>query len=251
LPAPFVHDSTLSALKRRTSRYPELSVGDFLARLFHDWDNTHGLSLDNGAVVFGDGHVHRGATRQLALAAVRAGIDDIEVAFELGAAGRRITGELLYRTVRAVTGAPDERFVAESRIPRSSAANPPQNWWAPNIESLWETPIVGGAGTTVGEALADMMDPDGYFIRQLDRLGQGLVEAHGLLAVPLLGDWLVRKGREGYHRGFVEALAAQPKHVIFSVIHADRAAGARAAAVLAEDPDQRATAPQPVGACKA
>jgi hypothetical protein len=251
LPAHVVHDSTLSALKRRTSRYPELSVGDFLARLFHDWDNSHGLSLDTGAVVFGDGHVHQGATRQLALAAVRAGIDDIEAAFELGAAGRRITGDRLYRTVRAVTCAPDDRFVAESKIPRSSAANPPQNWRAPDIESLWETPIVGRTGPTVGKALADMMGPDGYFIRQLDRLGQGLVEAHGVLAVPLLGDWLVRLGRESYHRGFVEALAAQPKHVIFSVIHADRAAGARAAAVLAEDPDQRATAPQPVGACKA
>ena len=37
LPDRFVHDATLQALKRRTSRYPQLSVGDFLARLFHDW----------------------------------------------------------------------------------------------------------------------------------------------------------------------------------------------------------------------
>jgi hypothetical protein len=43
-----------------------------------------------------------------------------------------------------------------------------------------------------------MMRPDGYFIRQLDRLGQGLVEPHGLLAAPLLGGWLARKGARAY-----------------------------------------------------
>jgi hypothetical protein len=224
LPARFLHDSTLAALKRRTARYPELSVGDFLARLFHDWDNSHGLTIDTGAVVFGDGHVQEGATRHLALAAVRAGIDDVEVAFELGAAGTRLTGEPLYQAVRAVTGALGDEFAAETKVPRPSAANPPQNWRAADIETLWDTPIVGTTGTTVGEALADMMRPDGYFIRQLDCLGQGLVEAYGLLAVPVLGDWLAHKGCRAYHRGFVDSLASQPKQVILSVLHADAAA---------------------------
>jgi hypothetical protein len=219
VPARFLHDSTLTALKRRTSRYPELSVGDFLARLFHDWDNSHGLAIDTGGVVFGDGHVHRGVTRKLALAAVRAGIDDIDVAFELGAAGTRVTGEQLYHAVRAVTGAPGDRFVAETKIPRPSVANAPQNWRAPDIETLWDTPIVGSTATTVGEALADMLHPDGYFIRQLDCLGQGLVEAYGLLAVPIVGDWIAHKGCQAYHRGFVDTLAAQPKQVILAAVH--------------------------------
>ena len=236
LPARFVHDSTLAALTRRTSRYPELSVGDFLARVFHDWDNVHGLIIDSGGVVFGDGHVKHGATRTLALAAVRAGIDDIEVAFELGAAGARVTGEPLYRTVRAVTGAPGESFVAETRIPRPSSVNAPQNWRARDIDTLWDTPIVGATATTVGQALTDMMDPDGYFIRQLDRLGQGLVDEYGPLAVPVIGSWLVRKGREAYHRGFVEALAADPKQVILSTIDADAAVGARTADRGADTP---------------
>jgi hypothetical protein len=64
-----------------------------------------------------------------------------------------------------------------------------------------------------------MMHPDGYFIRQLDRLGQCLVDAHGLLAVPLLGGWLARKGTCAYHRGFVAPLAADPRQTILSVIH--------------------------------
>jgi hypothetical protein len=251
LPARFVHDSTLAALTRRTSRYPELSVGDFLARLFHDWDNSHGLAIDTGGVVFGDGHVNQGVTRELALGAVRAGIDDVEVAFELGAAGAGVTGEPLYRTVRAVTGARGDTFLGETKIPRPAAANPRQNWRAPDIETLWDTPIVGSAATTVGEALAGMLDPDGYFIRQLDCLGQGLVEAHGLLALPVLGDWLARKGCRAYHRGFVDALAAQPKQVILSVIHQDTAAAARTTAAADDEPSPGATAAEPIGACKA
>lgn len=220
LPAGFVHDATLSALQRRTSRYPPLSMGDFLARLFHDWDNVHGLALEGGGIVFGDGHVHEGDTCRLALCASRAGIDDVQVAFELGAADSRLTGEPLYDAVRAATGAHGRAFVAESQIPRVASRNPGQNWRAPDVQTLWEIPIVGGSGTTVGEALTEMMDPGGYFIRQLDRLGQGLVEPHGLLAVPLLGNWLARKGACAYHRGFVAPLAAQPRKTILSVIDA-------------------------------
>jgi hypothetical protein len=240
LPAGFLHDSTLTALKRRTSRYPQLSLGDFLARLFHDWDNSHGLTIDTGGVVFGDGHVHQGATRQLALAAVRAGIDDIESAFDLGAVGGPLTGEPLYRAVRAATGAPADMFAAETKIPRPSATNPRQNWRAPDIETLWDTPIVGSSATTVGQALADMMQPDGYFIRQLDCLGQGLVEAYGLLAVPILGSWLAHKGCQAYHRGFVDTLAAEPRQVILSVVHADTPAPATIQR-SGEQPDHAAT----------
>jgi hypothetical protein len=228
LPERFLYDATLAAVRRRTDPYPQLSVGDFLARLLHDWDNTHGLTIDGGAVVFGDGHVHKGATRPLAVTAARAGIDDIEAAFALGAAGNRLTGESLYRAVRTATGAGDHLFRPESMIPRPSSLNPPQNWRAPDLESLWDGPIVGGSETTVGEALTEMMDPDGLFIRQLDRLGQSLVDARGLLAVPLLGGWLAGNGAQAYHRGFVEQLATHPRQAILSVVHAD-AGGERAA----------------------
>jgi hypothetical protein len=169
-----------------------------LARLFHDLDNSHGLAIDAGGVVFGDSYVHYGVTQKHALAAVRAGIDDVEVAFKLGAAGSRLSGERLYRAVRAATGASQDAFLAETKIPRPSTANPPQNWRATDLETLWGTPIVGTAGTTVGEALTDMMQPDGRFIRQLDCLGQGLVEAYGLLGVPIVREWLARKGRQAY-----------------------------------------------------
>ncbi|MDQ3849661.1 MAG: hypothetical protein M3296_03485 [Actinomycetota bacterium] len=218
LPAGFVSDSTRSALKTRTSRYPQLSLGDFLARLFHDWDNRHGLQIEGGGVVFGDGHVHEGITRDLAVAAVRAGIDDVEAAFTLGASGGRLTGDPLYRAVRATTGAPAHAFRAEAMIPRPSPSNPRQNWRATDVETLWDSPIVGATGTTVGEALTEMLRPEGQFIRQLDRLGQGLVEPQGLLSVPILGGWLRQKGARAYHRGFVAPLAGHPKRVILDVV---------------------------------
>jgi hypothetical protein len=223
LPTAFLYDSTRAALEARTSRYPELSVGDFLARLFHDWDNAHGLTIDGGGVVYGDGHVHLGITRELALAAARAGVDDVEAAFELGARGHRLRDAGLHRAVRAATGAPGDHFRPETLMPVPSAANPPQNWRAANLDDLWDTPIVGTAGVTVGEALIEMMGPDGYLIRQLDRLGQGLADAHGLLAAPIIGPWLARQGRRAYHRGFVEPLAADPKRVILRVAHASGA----------------------------
>ncbi|MEA2299885.1 MAG: hypothetical protein QOE44_420 [Solirubrobacteraceae bacterium] len=226
LPAPFLYDSTLSALRTRTSGYPELSVGDFLARLFHDWDNSHGLEIEGGGVVFGDGHIDQGVTTEVALVAVRAGIDDVAAAFELGVSGSTLTGEALYRAVRGATGAPEGSFLAETMTPRPTRANPPQNWWATDLDTLWDTPIVGTAGPTVGEALADMLDRDGYFIRQLDRLGQGLADPSGLLAVPILGAWLSRKGRQAYHHGFIEPLAAHPKRMILAVVHANAPASA-------------------------
>jgi hypothetical protein len=95
VPPRSVYDRTLAELTTRTSRYPELSVGDLVARSFHDWDNVHGLEVDEGGVIFGDGHIDEGVTTEFALAAVRAGNDEVEVAFELGASGTTANGEAL------------------------------------------------------------------------------------------------------------------------------------------------------------
>lgn len=214
-----VEDLTFAAVRKRTSHYPQLSVGDFIARLFHDWDNSHGVMVDGGGVVFGDGHVDRGVTRELALTAARAGVDDIEVAFELGASASTLTGLALHRAVRAAGGSPTDAFAAETRIRYPAAVNRPQNWHAPDIETLWDSPLVGGTGTTVGEAMVAMLDPAGQFIRQLDRLGQGLAEGHVLLSAPIVGKRLRGMGAAAYHRGFVQPLAAHPKDAILSVVH--------------------------------
>jgi hypothetical protein len=218
LPPRFVYRRTLGELTLRTSQYPELSVGDLVARAFHDWDNAHGLRVDGGGIVFGDGHLDEGVTRELALAASRAGTDDVEVAFGLGASGGTPGGARLYQRVREVTGASGVAFLAEERRPRLSPDNPPQNWWAADAEALWESPMVGTGGTTVGHALLEMLEPGGQFIRQVEGLGQGLAGGDGVFAVPLLGSWLAGKCCHAFHDGFVEPLAHDAARVLRDVV---------------------------------
>jgi hypothetical protein len=219
VPAAYLHRRTLGELSGRTGRYPELSVGDLVARCLHDWDNAHGLELEGGGTIFGDGHIDEGVTTELALAGVRAGNDDVEVAFSLGASGRTLGGDHLYEAVRRETRIDGAAFVAETRIPRLSAANPPQNWQAPDAETLWESPLLGATGTTVGDALAAMLEPDGQFIRQLDALGQGLAGSHGPFGVPVLGPWLSQRCCQAFHDGFVEPLAHFPEPVLLGLTH--------------------------------
>ena len=225
LPSRALRRRTLSEVTARTSGYPQLSVGDLIARMFHDWDNEHGLAVESGGVVFGDGHVDEGATSALALAAVRAGIDDIEVAFRLGASGSRLGGEALYRAVREATGSEGERFLAERKVPRPAPTNPGQNWRAPDVERLWDSPVVGASGTTVGDALVAMLDPHGQFMRQVEGLGQGLSGDGGVFGVPVLGPWLGDKCCLAYHRGFVEPLAQDPKGAIMALLPTREATG--------------------------
>ena len=219
LPPAYLHRRTQSELAARTSAYPELSVGDLVARCFHDWDNAHGLRVEGGGTVFGDGSIEQGVTTDLAVAAVRAGNDDIEVAYRLGASGSRLQGEALYDEVRRATGAPGRAFVAETTVPRISDANPSPNWQAPDAETLWDTPIVGDRGTTVGQALVEMLEPDGQFIRQLDSLGEGLAGSHGPFGLPVVGPWLSRRCCQAFHHGFVEPLAREPAPILLSLVN--------------------------------
>jgi hypothetical protein len=217
LPGEYLHRRTLGELTTRTAGYPELSMGDLVARCLHDWDNSHGLEVEGGGVFFGDGYIDEGVTKGLALAAVRAGNNDIEVAFALGASGRSRSGNALYEAVRRATGAERDTFVGEDKIPRLSAANPPQNWKAPDAETLWDSPIVGTTGPTMGDALGFMLDPGGQFIRQLDGLGRGLGGAHGVMGLPVVGGWLTKRCCQAFHDGFVEPLARDPRPLLLGL----------------------------------
>ncbi|MGH9224232.1 MAG: hypothetical protein ACRD2W_10735 [Acidimicrobiales bacterium] len=218
LPQRLVYERTLAELTTRTSQYPDLSFGDLVARCFHDWDNTNGLEVDGGGFVFGDGRTDEGDTRRLAVTGVRAGLDDVEAAYELGRSRHGLRGEPLYEAVREATGAGGRAFVAETKVPRPSAANPGQNWQASDAANLWASPMVGASGPTVGDALVAMLEPGEQFIRQLDALGQGLVGSHGPFALPVLGRWLGGKCCQAYHDGFVEPLARDPQPVLLSLV---------------------------------
>jgi hypothetical protein len=214
LPSRVVYSRTLDAVEARTSGYPRISLGDLLAKVFHDWDNTHGLALEGGGMVFGDGCLDQGLTRELAVRAVRAGVADVEVAFALGARGTGSSGPALYRAVRDATGGPDDAFVAEAMIPRPSPGNPPQNWRGTDIDTLWSSPIVGSSGTTVGTAVAEALEAGQELPRRLACLSQGIGDSLGLPPVPGLRRWMGRKACQAYHRGFLENLAADPKGAV-------------------------------------
>lgn len=221
LPPRYLHRRTQTELTARTSAYPELSVGDLVARCFHDWDNTHGLRVAGGGSVFGDGSIGRGITMDLAVAAVQAGNDDVEVAYRLGASGASTTGERLYEEVRRATGAGGSEFLAEMKVPRVVAGNPSQNWQAPDAEALWDTPMVGDRGPTVGDALVEMLDAEGQFVRQLESLGEGLAGSHGPCGAPVIGPWLTRRCCQAFHHGFVAPLARNPAPLLLDLVNAD------------------------------
>jgi hypothetical protein len=218
LPQDVLYDHALTAVEARTRRFPPISLGDLLARVFHDWDDSHGLTVEGGGTLFGDGHLEQGIGKQLAVAAARAGIDDIEVAYQLGVSGGRLRGEALYRAVRSATSAPHDTFKSETWIPTPSADNPPQNWQAPDIETLWNSPIVGTSGMTVGMAIEETLHVGSEVFHRLDRLGPGVFEIPGLLDMPAIRRWAARKAGHAYRRGFIHNLTQDPKATVLAVV---------------------------------
>jgi hypothetical protein len=219
LPDDFLYNRAHAAVNSRTRGFPPITLGDLLARVFHDWDNSHGLTLEGGGILFGDGLLEQGVGKELAIAAVRSGIDDIEVAYQLGVSGSRLRGEALYRAVRSATGAPHDAFRPETRIPTPSADNPPQNWRATDAEALWSSPIVGTTGTTVGMAVEETLRLGAEVSRRLDCLGPGVFEVPALLSVPLLRRWAARKACQAYHHGFIQGLTQDPKATMLAIVN--------------------------------
>lgn len=217
LPEGFLYDRAHAAVLARTIGYPPLTLGDLLARVFHDWDNSHGPTLVGGGILFGDGLLEEGIGKKLAVAAARAGIDDLEVAYRLGGSGSRLRGAALYRAVRSATGAPHDAFGPETRIPAPSADNPPQNWWATDVEALWSAPLVGATGTTVGMAVEEALRVGTEVSRRLDCPDPGVFEVPGLLGVRPLRQWAARKAYQAYHLGFIQGLAQDPRAAVLAI----------------------------------
>jgi hypothetical protein len=218
LPGDVLYDHALVAVKARTRRFPLISLGDLLARVFHDWDDSHGLALQGGGLLFGDGHLEQGVGKQLAVTAARAGIEDIEVAYQLGVSGSPLRGAALHRAVRSATGAPHDTFRPETWIPTPSADNPAQNWQATDAETLWNSPIVGTSGTTVGIAVEETLRIGAEVFHRLDRLEPGVFEVPSLLGVPALRRWAAREARRAYHHGFIRNLTQDPKATVLAVV---------------------------------
>lgn len=205
-------------MRSRTAGYPRVSLGDLLAKVFHDWDNGHGLVLDDGGVLFGDGCLDRGVTKDRAQSACRVGADDIAVAHGLGSTGRHLSGEALFAAVRQARRTDGEAFGAESRIPWPSDENPPQNWQAPDLDSLRESPIVGSTGPTVGEAVSRVLEEGEELPSRLERLGQGIAGTLDVPPVPGLREWLSGKASQADRQGFLYHLVSDPRACVLEIV---------------------------------
>lgn len=218
LPNSLLESRAARVAEARTAGYPRVSLGDLLAKVFHDWDNSHGLRLDTGDWLFGDGHIEEGVTRALASACVRSGVDDLELAYSLGLKGKSQAGEHLYQDIQNKAGAPKGRFWAESKIPREASGNLPQNWRVPDAETLWDSPVVGSSGTTVGEAITEALAPGEELPRRIECPGQGIAELMSLPPIPPLLRWVSNKACEAYQRGFIAQLTADPRRTVFDCL---------------------------------
>ena len=144
--------------------------------------------------------------------------DDVEVAYQLGVSGSPLHGQALYQRIRSATGAPRDAYRAETLIPILSPDNPPQNWQAADAETLWNSPIVGSTGTTVGMAVEETLRLGAEVSRRLDGLGPGIFEMPALMGMPLRR-WAARKASQAYYHGFIQGLAQNPKATMLAIVN--------------------------------
>jgi hypothetical protein len=122
----------------------------------------------------------------------------LEVAFGLGASGSTLRGEVLYQTVREATGAGGDAFLAETRIPRPSPANPGQNWEANDVETLWEFPMVGAPGQQRGRPWSSCWSQASCSSANWTVSAKVSPANMAFFAVPILGGWLSEKCCQAY-----------------------------------------------------
>lgn len=122
--------------------------------------------------------------------------------------------------MRSATGAGAGHFVVETRIPVPSADTPAQNWRAADFESLWDAPIVGSTGSTVGQAVCEALEPGEELPRRLAGLGDSLGDSIGLAAPAFLQHHLGRQAGAAYQRGFIAKLERDPRAAVLAVIDA-------------------------------
>jgi hypothetical protein len=211
-----IYESISGQIEALAGGLPAVTLGDLLAKVFHDWDNIHGLSIAGGGTVFGDDHLDQSApgnvTRSRAVAAVRAGNHDVEEAFRLGQSDAELDDAALRAAVRSATRAPADRYLAETLLPKPAADVPAQNWSAASFEELWDRPVVGKSGPTVGQQIQGAL-ADGQEIRQqLEDLAGKFPEVDKHFTGNL-------KPRQAYLDGFVRPLAQDPKGGLASIIH--------------------------------
>jgi hypothetical protein len=212
-----MYDEIMITINQIAPTLPEVTLGDLLARVFHDVDNVQGVDIEGGGTVFGDDQLDNPAagnvTRARAQQAIHLGNQDIREAHTLGAAGgAQLADPALFAEVLRVTQATGTQFRSEAMMPRPTATAPQQNWRAPDFRTLWSQPVRGTSGITIGQQIALELQPNAAIRRQLDELG----DRFDPVAQRASGNVHPRRA---YLEGFVQPMVANPFQGILSIIN--------------------------------
>ena len=205
----------LTEVNKISTTLPEVTLGDLIAKTYHDFDNERGVDVAGGRL-YGDKNLNnpdpQNVTLQLAVEGVKAGNQDVNEAFRIGQSTPNLQDDAVFQQVRSATSAPADSYIPETKVPLPGAGNPAQNWLAPSFEVLWNWPIVTGSAVTIGAQITGAMKPGAEIRKQLDDLGARFppTDPH------LTGDLHPRRA---YFDGFVAPIAANPRQAILSIIN--------------------------------
>lgn len=226
-----IYETISAEVEKLAGGLPAVTLGDLLAKVFHDWDNEQGVTIQGGGKLFGDGHLDErvkpgdepNVTRRRAQDAIRAGTQEVKAAFAIGqsAAGLKkadvFTQVIEQQSLPLGSLPPLGEYAAEAMLPRPDASNPAMNWMAPTIEALWDQPIVRGAKETVGSRIIAALGPKGEIRGQLEGLAESFKEADRIYKLKMyLG---TVHPRRAYRNGVLTPLLANPKAGVHSIIH--------------------------------
>ena len=155
------------------------------------------------------------------MAAVRAGIRDVNAAFRAGQSGAAVDENTMFQSVRQSTTesdramslpAPVDRYVPETMVPQPATSVAQPNWQAPSFEALWGRPIVGTSGPTIGSQIVIMLSPGGETRATLDDLATNFPEVDSHLSGNV-------HPRKGYVNGFVRPFVRSAASIRAGILH--------------------------------
>lgn len=136
----YTFKSAMDSIDAALAGRPPLTMGVLVSLALHDYDNKHGLRVLSGGqakTVYGDGYLHKGNTEEIAVTAVKAGIDDVKQAYQLGAAGKS------FPEIKATLLGGGALYKPESILPRldpMAMRQPMPKWKVGSFEDLLADP---------------------------------------------------------------------------------------------------------------
>jgi hypothetical protein len=201
------YTSILGNVEAMAPTLPAITLGDLLAKVFHDVDNEQGVAIKGGGKVMGDAHLDA-ATETLAVAAIQAGNKDIEAGYNLGTQTKLPMRDAdIFAKVRPLNGGTKDKYAPELQMPVPDKKEPPQNWHAPDIATLWTKNLLGKTGDTVGMAITKTVRTGAIASQLTD-----LADKFPVDAFPGLHP------RAAYLAGFVGNLQKDPRAGVMDIV---------------------------------